>query len=184
MRIICDFMLSWSKSITPMVHPKKSKSKRCPRSRDRKSTSCDDQTVRPPPGLPLPCLPTGPPPGFEHVVVDDAGTDLQWALQSPAYSWRWSPYDLHHFMMLGCAGEACENGFAFVDECGSWDRERNLICAASCDGRLVGDDWGPATGDAGGCAAGEEEAGGRRALRAARRPAMTRDVFGREIGRY
>ena len=103
--------------------------------------------MRLPPGLPPPCLP-----GFEHVVVDDAGTPLQWALQSPAYSWRWSPYDLHHFMMLGCAGEACENGFAFVDECGSWDRERNLICAASCDGRLAG--------DAGGCAAGEAEAGG------------------------
>ena len=111
--------------------------------------------MRLPPGLPPPRLP-----GFEHVVVDDAGTHLQWALQSPAYSWRWSPYDLHHFMMLGCAGEACENGFAFVDECGSWDRERNLICAASCDGRLVGDDRGPVTGDAGGCAAGEAEAGG------------------------
>ena len=111
--------------------------------------------MRLPPGLPPPRLP-----GVEHVVVDDAGTDLQWALQSPAYSWRWSPYDLHHFMMLGCAGEACENGFAFVDECGSWDRERNLIRAASCDGRLVGDDRGPATGDAGGCAGGEAQAGG------------------------
>ena len=37
-RIICDFMLSWAKSVTPVLHPNKSKSKRCPRSRDKKST--------------------------------------------------------------------------------------------------------------------------------------------------
>ena len=86
-----------------------------------------------------------------HVAIDDAGTHLQCALHRPAYSWRWSSYDLHHLMMLGCA---------FVDECGSWDRERNLISAASCDGRDVGDVRGPAIGDASGCAPGEEEAGG------------------------
>ena len=73
-----------------------------------------------------------------HVVVDDAGTHLQWALQSPAYSWRWSPYDLHHLMMLGCAGESCQIGFALVDECGSWDRttalrEKRILRTSRCD---------------------------------------------------
>ena len=68
-------------------------------------------------------------------------------------------------MMLGGADEAYANGFAFFDDLGSWDRERNLISAASDDGRDVGDVQVPVTGDAGGCAPGEEEAGGVGAVR-------------------
>ena len=55
--------------------------------------------------------------------------------------------DLHQFMMVGCTDEAYENGFAFVDDCWRWcqcvepgdldDWERNLISAASRNGRIV-----------------------------------------------
>ena len=64
LRIICDFMLSWSKSISPVDHPKQSKSKRPPRCRAGKSAGCDDESVRPLLDLFLPCLPTGPPAGL------------------------------------------------------------------------------------------------------------------------
>ena len=110
LRIICDFMLSCCKSVSPVVHPLKPKSTRAPRrgtapvAMSRQLGSCQDCA---PPRLP----------GFVHVAIDDAGTHLQCALHRPAYSWRWSSYDLHHLMVLGCA---------FVDECGSWDRTTAL----------------------------------------------------------
>ena len=157
-RIICDFMLSCCKSVSPVVHPLKPKSTRAPRrgtapvAMSRQLGSCQDCA---PPRLP----------GFVHVAIDDAGTHLQCALHRPAYSWRWSSYDLHHLMMLGCA---------FVDECGSWDRER-FVRLEPCWRRPGSGHWRCCRlcwwGSAG---------WGRRPLRAARRPAMTRDVSGRD----
>ena len=89
-------------------------------------------------------------------MFDDAGTDLYWLSQYPPYLWWWSLYDQHHFMMLGCAGEACENGFAFVDDRWTWcqcvapedfeDWKRNLISATVRERQPVGIAQDPVTG--------------------------------------